>query len=167
MLNVSISLDIQSRTLLQNIISKYANFLNNKNVYTKVMQLLYDDFVKIEKNIFAQQGYPERWAALTPRYLQWKIKHSFPSDIMQLHGRLKGGLTGENSFALKNITPTHAEFGVQDLPYAMAQHKGNGLKGLPARPIIQITEEDKRRWNAIVRKYVHKDLLVGEINAVN
>lgn len=51
---------------------------------------------------------------------------------------------------VKEIRPTYARFGT-NVPYAHRHQVGGG--GIPARKIVNLTEEDKKRWAKILQRF--------------
>jgi hypothetical protein len=84
------------------------------------------------------QGASGQWTPLSPAYKQWKEVHYPGEKILQLSHALIDSMTGPD--ALDSILrPEKDELTIGSaLPYALRQHR--------VRPIISLTESDKRRF---------------------
>lgn len=111
---------------------------------------IYTDFVATEGRNFDAEGLPEQFRPLSPRYAEWKMKHFGILPIMVLRGRLRASLAGLGGAsmgfgAIRDIHPMDAYFGTS-VPYAH-RHQYSG------REVVQIQDEDKRRWVRIVQQW--------------
>jgi phage gpG-like protein len=113
------------------------------------------DFHKIEKKQFESEGgYGSGgWQPLSPRYAEWKAKKHPGRPIMVLSGLLKESLLGDNPYSVENITPKSMEVGTV-VNFAIYHQKGTSK--MPARPLIQLTDADKKRWVKYIQKYLVK-----------
>ncbi len=129
--------------------------------FREVFARIAEDFYQIEERNFSRQGYPAGFQELSYAYDLWKSEHYPGTPIMQLTGRLKDSLTGENQEAsqdtIREIHPQEAEFGTL-VPYAHRHQMGTG--GMPQRKVVQLTEEDKVRWGRIIQGWAY-ELLRG------
>jgi hypothetical protein len=111
---------------------------------------IYTDFVELEGRNFDAEGTPNAFRALTPKYAEWKLKHFGVLPIMVLRGTLRASLAGLGGSAMgegavREIHPMDAYFGTT-VPYAR-KHQYSG------REIVQLSEEDKKRWAMIVQRW--------------
>lgn len=109
-------------------------------------------FKKIEEKQFGSQGgYGSGgWAALRESTIARKERGGYPMTIMVRSGALRDSLTKGASGAIVEIHPLDLTLGT-GLPHAIFHQKGIGVV---ARPLIQLTEQDKRDWMKILQKYL-------------
>jgi len=123
-----------------------------------------NDFLTIEEDQFAKQGArgTQGWAALKPRTLRNKPP-GLP--ILQRTGRLEAALASRSGGHLEVVTDSEIQLGVKDadVPYAKYHQSGTlesrtqrsfspGRRGMPRRPVIETTEQDRRRWLLFVQR---------------
>lgn len=106
------------------------------------------EFYAIEHEQFASEGAhgaSGRWAPLSPAYAKFKAV-TFPGQpILRATTSLYESMTNpEASDAIFRVEPTMLTIGTQD-PKAMGHQRGVSKRNLPARPIISLTNDDKRR----------------------
>ena len=122
------------------------------------------DFYRREKQIFARQGDPVGFKALSPAYKKWKSLHFPGRKIMQLTRRLMISLTDPDRAkagdVVKKIGRKAAEFG-SIVPYVHRHQMGT--RGMPKRMIVQLTEKDKIRWGRMIHEWA-KDLIREHLN---
>jgi phage gpG-like protein len=113
------------------------------------------DFHKIEKKQFETEGgYGSGgWQPLSPRYAEWKSKKFPGRPIMVLGGLLKESLLGNSPYSIEIVTPKSMDVGTV-VNYAIYHQKGTPK--MSARQLIQLTEEDKRRWIKFIQVYLVK-----------
>lgn len=91
-----------------------------------------------------------RWAALSPRYAEWKAVHYPGRPLMVRTGALMQDLTSQ-PFGIDSRTSTTLTMGT-DLPYA-AFHM-TGTRRMPARPPVVLTENAKKEMLRVLHDYV-------------
>lgn len=128
----------------------YQNFIDVLSDFEHVFNL---EFVPILKSSFAEtfrdQGRPNRWARLSPKYLEWKIRHGYPADIGILTGAMFGDLTkGRGVYKTSSFELVYGT----ELPYADYFHSGTTRQ--PARPLILIFPEDIEAMLKALEKYI-------------
>ena len=102
---------------------------------------------------FEAQGRP-RWAALSPRYLAWKVRHGYPAAIGRLTGAMRESLISQGGGAhIEEISSTQLIIGTSVF-YAGFFH--GGTKKMPARPLFQIYPEDIKELIDNLRLYISK-----------
>lgn len=103
------------------------------------------EFYAIEREQFASQGahgLSGRWAALSPAYAKWKSVKYPNMPILQATTVLMQSMTSPDA-ADSVFRPEADQLTIGSrAPYATAHQRGSGL---PARPVISLTEADKRR----------------------
>jgi len=110
-------------------------------------------FWNIEKRQFDSEGAygSGGWGALSPSYDAWK-SHYFPGKpILQRTGRMMSSLIGMTSDTVKEINPKNFRIGTS-VYYALFHQRGTSK--MAARPVIQLTEADKREWVKVVQRWL-------------
>lgn len=110
-------------------------------------------FRKIEEKQFGSQGgYGSGgWPALRESTLAHKAREGYPMDILVRTGAMRASLVGKTSETIAEIHPLELTLGTT-IPYALFHQKGT--TGMTARPVIQLTEQDKRDWMKILQGYL-------------
>ncbi len=123
---------------------------------SKPYEDIQNEFYASMSDVFSREGAFEgrtKWADLSPTYRAWKQKHFPGRKILELTGRLIASISVKGSSEnISEITPTEMRVGTI-VPYAMAHQLGTNR--MPARKIIQLTDEQKLRWVQIIRKYLY------------
>lgn len=88
---------------------------------------------------FESEGYGN-WAPLADSTVRQKAAHSWPMNILERTGDLKASLSDPGRAA--QTTPQSMTWGT-DVPYA-GYHQ-EGTPKMPARPVLEIRVEDRRR----------------------
>ena len=112
-----------------------------RGVWDEVARVFYKD----EEEIFAAEGRPEAFKALSPKYAIWKAARFPGMPIMQLTGATKEALTGRGAtpgkaVPVKRIRSTKNDQGITmgvRGPYQLRHQLGTG--GMPKRKIMQPT----------------------------
>lgn len=84
---------------------------------------------------FEEEGRPEPWAPLSPRYALWKSRRFPGRRILERSGRLRRSIVSR--------VEGGALIASTDVPYAAAHQFGAPARRLPARPFLGLTEGDK------------------------
>ena len=110
-------------------------------------------FFQIEKKQFASEGRygSGGWESLSPTYALWKSRNFPGASILQRTRRMVLSLTGETSDTVKEMSPKNFRIGTK-VPYA-GYHQ-TGTSRMPRRPVIELTESDKREWIKIVQRWL-------------
>lgn len=110
------------------------------------------NFHEIEKKQFASQGgYGSGgWAPLSPTYAEWKARHYPGAPILRRTGRLLSSLIGKTQDTIEEIGKHDLSLGTS-VPYSIFHQKG---RGVPRRPVIELTEKDKSNWMKIIQKWL-------------
>lgn len=110
-------------------------------------------FYAIEKEQFESEGSKGasgKWTPLSKAYEKFKQVRFPGKPIMQAEGHLFESLTDPDAFDAVFIPEkTQLTIGTKD-PKAKAHHRGRGR--LPARPLISLTESQKRRMQKVIQK---------------
>jgi len=112
-----------------------------------------DAFFQIEKKQFESEGSygSGGWESLSPNYEAWKSRNFPGASILQRTRRMVQSLTGETSDTVKVMNPKDFRVGTR-VPYAGYHQTGTGR--MPRRPVIELTESDKREWIKIVQRWL-------------
>ena len=114
------------------------------------------EFYKAEEEQFDSQGSKGasgKWAPLSKAYERFKAQQFPGKGILEATGALKASLTSREALdAIFSATKDEIVLGTKT-PYAVAHHRGTGR--MPARPVISLSETQKRR----MQKSVQKDLI--------
>lgn len=116
-------------------------------------RLIAASFREIERKQFESQGTygAGGWVSLSPSYAEWKELNYPGRQILQLTGALMASLVGKTSDSIEEIEKLVMAIGSK-LNYALFHQTGTGR--MPARPVIKLTEEDKRGWMKILHKFL-------------
>jgi len=111
------------------------------------------NFAEIEEQQFATQGARggTPWAPLSPNYAAWKEKYFPGLPILQLT-RTMWGQFAVGTGMIADIMPMYMRL-APTLDYPLYHQRGTAH--MPARRVVQLTEEDKRGWMKILHNYVY------------
>lgn len=101
---------------------------------------------------FAALGTPARWAPLSLRYARWKALHHPGQPLLVRTGAMKAGFhwnSGPRSLRIVNRIRAGQSGGEPRWQY----HQW-GTAQLPARPVIQLTNKDRRRLQELAEEYI-------------
>lgn len=148
MLRVKFS--IMGHTQLDRALSRYGRDIKD---FRPVWGQLRDDFWKIEEAQFESQGARggTGWAPLSMSYKAWKDKWFPGKPILELTGNLKIMFTVGIGMAIEMMPLTLLMRPTNETAY---YHQA-GTGRMPARPVVQLTEDDKRRWIKMIQNYVY------------
>ena len=134
---------------LQETLSALDRFADEMVDFRRVEQPLKERFHEMERGQFDTQG--ERggtdWLPLNSAYELQKAKDYPGQPIERRTGALERALTGDTPDSISRVDKEEFEFGTS-LPYAQAQHGGTAT--IPARPLIEPTDEDERAIGQII-----------------
>lgn len=104
---------------------------------------------------FRRQGYPKRWAPLSTKYERWKERHYPGRPILVLTGRMRAGFRWEaRPRSLRVINRVRAGQGGRGQPRWFYHQHGTDV--MPARPMLQITDEDRDTLQAMSREHLEE-----------
>lgn len=113
-------------------------------------------FYAAEERLFQSEGASGasgKWAALSKAYARFKARNFPGKSILKREDTLYESLTNpEAPDAVYRATQDEIVMGTRD-PKALAHHRGRGR--LPARPVVSLTESDKR----LMQKSIQADLV--------
>ncbi len=143
---LKITFSVMGDVVLARALSRFGESCKD---FTPAWSQIHDDFLLIESEQFQSQGTRANpWQPLSPDYAAWKAKY-FPSmGILQL----TGALLSEMSFSIPTrIEPLRLTM-TPSIPYAYYHQKGT--QKMPARKVIDLTENDKRGWIKIIQTHL-------------
>lgn len=107
---------------------------------------------------FATEGVAmtgRRWAPLKPDYLRWKRKRGFRTEILRQTDEMRRGLVSR-PMAVETYRPFSATFGTDD---EKAEFHQSGTRFMPARPILEVTEDLADDVNSVLARYIFENRL--------
>jgi phage gpG-like protein len=109
------------------------------------------DFREIEKRQFSSQGgYGSGgWKPLKTSTALQKQRLGYPAQILVRSGELRDVMTGLRS-GYDEVQPL--EMKIMTLSFGKYHQKGTSR--MEARPLVQLTEDDKTRWSKIIHLYL-------------
>lgn len=112
-----------------------------------------DEFYRAEHEQFESQGArgaSGRWAALSPAYAKYKAQRWPGKTILMREDNLRNSLTSRDALdAIYIVDQDELILGTQ-VEYANVHHRGRGR--LPARPVISLSDEQKRRMQKAIQR---------------
>jgi phage gpG-like protein len=114
--------------------------LRKNAIWLKVQQAFYREV----KDHFAGEGTGQsgKWKELSSPYKEWKAKKWGAVPILQASGKMYKSLTREGADAIVDKQPLEMTLGTK-VKYAK-YHQG-GTKKMPARPVYDFTQDQKRK----------------------
>lgn len=110
-------------------------------------------FYKIEREQFETEGgRAHAWVQAKAAYARRKAREGHP-QLLQRSGRLKSGLTGQGIGTIFESYSKTLRLGTAT-PYA--RYLQTGTRGMPARPPVDLTEEDKLAFREIAKQGIAK-----------
>lgn len=94
------------------------------------------------------------WAPLNPTYAEWKAANFGGKPILQLTGAMMESLVDKTGSTIEEISKLSMVLGSK-LPYPKFHQ--TSTRYMPARPVIKLTEENKRTWMRILQRYLVKE----------
>src|SRR3990172_9586013 len=126
----------------------FSRFADNIKDARKPFGEVADDFKEIEDKQFKSEGSygSGGWMPLSSNYAEWKAKHYPGTKILERTGRLWASLASKTSDTIRDIKKLEMTVGTSS-KYAIFHQRGT--RKMPMRKIINLTEDDKRRWTKI------------------
>jgi len=148
---IEVTLEVGGEVQLKRKLSRFgSSFKNIKPLLRDIAK----DFKSIEAKQFKSQGSygSGGWERLSFSYAKWKSKNYPGKPILQRSGRLMSSLTGFGSDYIERMTNSNIELGTMT-PYAIYHQSVMPRTKLPRRPVIELTESDKKRWMKMAQSY--------------
>lgn len=108
------------------------------------------DMRRLEIELFDTEGRGE-WPELAQTTKERKAQMGYPAKILQATEALYDSLTGGGAGHVERITEYEVIYGTT-IPWAGFHQTGTSK--MPARPPVDVREEDVRRWSKMVHAYV-------------
>lgn len=125
----------------------------------KPFNLIAKDFYNTQKSTFSAEGAHEgkkKWARLSPEYERWKQREYPGTKILVLVGGLKKAATSPRAKgSVFNLGPKRLEMGVNIKVggWNLAALHQFGTRKMPAREVVRLSSEQRKRWVRIFRDY--------------
>jgi phage gpG-like protein len=139
----------------EQVLRTFSRWTEAVSDFAPVFSQIADDFLELESRQFESEGKAGSggWAALSPRYAAWKQKRYPGAKILERTGLMKLSLTTNINFGIREVSATQLVLGTK-VPYAIYHQKGT--RKMPARPPIELSEDDKRRWSKLVHQWLYE-----------
>jgi len=96
-----------------------------------------------------------QWAPLSPRYLGWKVARGLDPRRLHATGDMRASLTGR-PMAIEEYSDHRGRFGTNDEKAGFHQ---SGTSQMPARVIINVTEDLADDVNSALARYIFDERL--------
>lgn len=132
---------------------RFTRFISDLADLSPAFEDMADSFRRFMAEGFDSEGAAtgDRWTPLSTAYAAWKARRYPGKAILQREGILLESLTG-GAGEIRVITDRHLAVGTA-VPYAL-YHQYGTRTGLPARPVIRLSEDMKRDWMRIMHRYL-------------
>jgi len=132
------------------LIRAFSRFGEGVKDIRPALELIADDMRLMGKDLFNSQGGSggSKWHPLAPSTLRRKPP-GLP--ILVRSGALRESLTSTGGDNITKISRNKLTFGTRDPKAGFHQH---GTSRMPARPVLMITERDKKRWVKIMQRHL-------------
>lgn len=147
-----ITVELQGKKRVSKILTSLAGRVTNLKPAFKQIG---DNFLQVERRMFAEGGRPAKWRPLSPRYADWKARHHPGKPTMILRGDLKDSLMKRGGDHIERIGRKSAEYGTKD-PKGDWHQRGAGR--LPVRKVISPKPSDITEWINIIRSHIIEKL---------
>jgi phage gpG-like protein len=148
----TLTFDVAGDTQLQR---SFSRFTENVKDYSPAFRAIAGDFHKGERQQFDSEGGfgSGGWRPLAPSTVEYKLAHGYPPDILVRTGRLRDSLAKITGDTIEDVQPLQLRLGSR-VPYGIYHQKGTGR--YPARPPIQLSEQQKVDWTKLIHRYLVK-----------
>lgn len=137
------TLVVDNEVQLDRALSRFgAAFTELKPFFNDMVTLLEES---VARQFSSEGGNVGGWAPLSPRYAMWKAAAVGAKPILQLTGAMR------KSFKAKKVTNSELHWGSTSR-YAPFHQRGTSK--MPARKIIHLASEDRRRALKELQKFV-------------
>jgi phage gpG-like protein len=132
----------------------FTRFVSDLSDLTPLWDKLADALRDSTRRNFATEGASSgaRWHPLSPRYGTWKAKHYPGQPILQRSGVMMESLVNDGHGSIYERRPAAMAWGTS-VPYAK-YHQTGTTRGLPARPIIRLTDADQDDMTKLVHRHL-------------
>ncbi len=154
----ALTFEVAGDVQLERSFSRFAD--NVKDLSEAFAEITQDFHQVVETKQFESEGAygSGGWKPLSDNpegkgYATWKAKNYPSRPLLVLSGLMKESLLGDNPWSITRIEPLRLEVGTK-IPYAIYHQKGTGK--MQARPVIDLTEDDKTRFVKLIQKTLVK-----------
>ena len=146
---IHLSFEVDGQLQLDRAMSRFGDGIKDMRPAFKLMA---ESFKKIEQKQFDSEGSHggSRWELLSNDYATWKAANFGGLPILQLTGLMRESLTGGNPWYVERITEDSLVLGSK-IGYAIFHQRGTST--MPARPVINLSEQDKMEWMKILHNF--------------
>jgi phage gpG-like protein len=135
---IRFSLEVDGERQVDRALSRFGDAIRDPRGY---FELAADILREITEEQFASEG-GGRWAPLSPAYAAWKMTQVGARPILTFSGRMRRSLTERGGENIREVTNDEMKWGSR-VPYAVFHQRGTAR--MPARPIFDLSEEDRTR----------------------
>ena len=131
----------------------FSRFTEDVKDYSPAFRAIAVEFFKGEEQQFASGGHSGSggWAPLAPSTVAHKRLMGYSPDILVRTGALRDALSKITGDTIREVDPLMLRLGTT-LPYALYHQKGTSV--FPARPPIQLTEQQKVDWTKLIHLHL-------------
>jgi phage gpG-like protein len=136
------------------LITQLAELERHLDDLTPVFKDIADDFRSNMDKVFASSGAfkgRSAWAPLSDQYASWKASAVGSRPILVFSGDMRNSFTRKGPGHVCLISGDGLVIGSKD---PKAHYHQAGTSKMPARKIVEMTEEQRRRWSNIIKKYL-------------
>lgn len=135
----------------QQVLRGFSRLAESCKDFSEPFKDILKDFREIEKKQFSSQGgYGSGgWKPLKDSTVRQKQILGYPEQILVRSGELRDVMTGLRS-GYEEVEPL--EMRIMTLSFGKYHQKGTTK--MAARPLVQLTEDDKKRWTKIIHTYL-------------
>lgn len=131
-------------------LSRYGDEISD---WRPVWKEIAKDYALIEMRQFDSEGSSglgKRWKPLSKGYAKWKRQHYGDKPILELTGAMRHAAINPQV----RMDKTSLEMTIGDRKAIWHQRGHTSPTPLPRRPVVMLTEADKRRWFKLMQSYV-------------
>jgi phage gpG-like protein len=128
------------------------NFKNMNPMFDK----LAEDFREVQEKTFETSGRYNRnvrWQRLSPSYKTWKNEVAPGKPILTLTGGLRNSFTRQGGYHIERRTSNTLDIGSN---HPLGKYHQRGTNKMPARPVINLTQTQAKKWAKVAAKVVFK-----------
>lgn len=163
---VHLRFEVDGKAALSRVLTGIADDVEN---WKPALEDMASDFYRTQGDVFASGGAAEglsAWPALSPAYTIWKRNNYGGRPILVLSGRLRSALTTSGAGSIKRVTERNLELGA-NVPvggHNLAALHQHGTSRMPARPVLRLTDPQKKRWVSILHTYLFEQQISNRMD---
>jgi len=135
---------------LDRALSRFGDALKDFRPFFQELVASFKDITRKQFESEGRQG-SGGWAPLSADYAAWKQLHYPGKPILQLTGAMLESMTG-GSDHIEEIAKDSLKVGTRD-PKALYHQRGTSK--MPARPVIQLNDENKAAWMKMLQRHAY------------